>query len=131
MIESKLIPTETISFGTVTAITIWTFYNQIPFVCGDDSGFSDFPNTLRIFISTAVGFENGIGYQSGELIISLKNYPDNFFYIDNQGHLIVVGDDANSYSIDENGHLIYDVCEEICGDDHYVNCDYVEQDYVQ
>lgn len=67
------------------------------------------PNVISAFISETIGMLNGTSYVEGELIITVKDYPDTDFLLDSMGNLIVISDDANNYNIDSNGNLTYTV----------------------
>jgi len=89
-------------------IEIWTLYIENE---DCDGNLTNLPNTLEAIISLVPGVKNNISHLEGELLITMKNYPLNIdFWIDDQGHLIVKGFDCDRYSIDNNGHLIYDFC---------------------
>ena len=79
---------------------------------------------MNIVMKRAIEFENTIGtnlnltpnnkkinnkrIESGNLAVVLKNHlADIDLFTDEKGHLIVSGEDAQNYSLDETGHLIY------------------------
>jgi len=101
MPESKQIPTSTIVTNpTPSTIKIFTFFND---------GVS---NTLFAFISDIVQINGGINFIEGELGIIMTNSPiDIDFNLNGNGDLIVTTsiaeNDANRYSINANGELIY------------------------
>lgn len=96
MPQTKVIPTATILTVLNTAISIFTFYN------------TGLPYILSAFIAQVVSSLNGVGYIEGQLIITATNYPQDIdFWVDSSGNLIILGDDANQYSLDGNGNIIY------------------------
>ena len=98
MIESKTIPTQTTVSMIGTAISICTEYVTV-----------GLPDTIVAFIANLVGNKDGINYIEGELVITMKNYPNVDFSIDVDGNLIIssLEGDASNYSLDSNGNLIY------------------------
>lgn len=52
---------------------------------------------------------NNVDVQEGELCILMKNISNEYidFEINDKGELIVHGNKANNYSIDDDGNLIY------------------------
>jgi hypothetical protein len=62
---------------------------------------------INLFIADRDGVLNYISYKQGELVIELKDYMKERFYIDSEGCLIVVGENANKFSINNIGQLIY------------------------
>ena len=111
MAEQKLISTSTISTGNSTSFEIYTFYDQL--LSCDGESFESLPNVLKVFLTEEVGVKDGIVHIEGQLIIAVKNYGSQIaFFINNQGHFIIstTTNDVNRYSIDSNGHLIYDNC---------------------
>lgn len=98
MAETKIIETQTLVTIVGSAISIKAYYET-----GVSSG-----NTLLAFISDIVQTVDGVGFIEGELGITMENYPTAIDYeIDNDGNLIVIADDAEHYSIDSSGSLIY------------------------
>ena len=53
------------------------------------------------------GVLNYIPYVQGELVVLEKDQMKTRFYVDSNGCLIVVGENANKYSINSLGELIY------------------------
>lgn len=96
MSEVKKIETKTIVETLNNLISITAIFDQ----SGSD--------VLSTFISESVQVVNTIPFIEGELGISMNNYPNEIdFEIDQDGNLIVIAEDAEKYSIDENGDLIY------------------------
>lgn len=98
MPSSQLIPTETTISVLGSTIYIKTEYVK-----------DELPDTIEAFISDVVGNKNGVNYIEGELIITMKNYPNINFILDPFGDLIVISleEDVANYSINSNGDLIY------------------------
>ena len=99
MSETKIIPTSTSVSVLGTDITIHTEYVE------------DLPNTLKAEITSDVGIINGVNFTNGELLITMKNYPEKINYtINGMGELIVYATtpDLDKYSINENGDLIWE-----------------------
>lgn len=68
------------------------------------------PNTIEVNINFKLTkyHANNIAIQPGELLFVLKNaLKDVGFEINDAGELIVNAPDADNYSIDANGNLIY------------------------
>ena len=103
MAEERLIFTTTLTSVDGTDIDIFTFY---------DPSADKLPNTLLGEIPEAVGQKEGVNFVEGELVLTLKNYPDNIYYeVNAKGELIVYTptvNDASQYSIDNpTGQLQY------------------------
>lgn len=96
--SSQLLPTETTLSIAGSNIYIKTEYIE-----------DVLPDTVEAFISDVVANKNGVGYIEGELIITMKNYPDIDFSLNSNGDLIVISTngDASNYSINSNGDLVY------------------------
>ena len=68
------------------------------------------PNTVQAILLLSVGNEvvNNNDMYEGELMMALKNTLKDIDYeIDDEGNLIIHAPDADNYSIDINGFLIY------------------------
>ena len=71
---------------------------------------SELPNIISGFIAFEEGVKNTVTFKLGELGFDMKNYPSDIDVILNsKGELEIILDtgDANSYSINANGDLIY------------------------
>lgn len=99
MPEEKILLTQTSVSIIGSAISIRSYYN------GEEAA----NDTLAAFISDIVQTVDGVGIIEGELSIQMnENYPLEIDYtIDSNGDLIVNSDDANNYSINSSGQLIY------------------------
>lgn len=99
MPEEKILSTQLVVTILSNNISIRSYYN------GSEVDI----NTLSAFISDIIQVVDGTSFIEGELGMTLKNYPSKIDYsIDSNGNLIVFGDDAANYLIDENtGELIY------------------------
>lgn len=98
-IETKLIPTQTIITVDTdgNTIDIFTFYND---------GLAPF--TILAFIASEDATINDTLIEQGDLVIHMINSPEFIdYFLDSSGNLIVLGDDADNYSIDGDGNLIY------------------------
>ncbi len=71
----------------------------------------EYENVLEVDLnlSTSVDAVNNKQIIPGNLSMISKNQLSSGIdlYIDKNGHLIVSGEDANNYSLNEEGHLIY------------------------
>ncbi len=130
MAEQKTIPTTTITTSNDTDVVIFTFFNRNFFDCDGETGYTDRPYIKEVGIMDSVGYKNGVPFKEGELLIVAENLPGGVDIWLSNGELIIKGDDANSYSIDNNGNLIYNLCEIVCPPTLYVECGYVDDDYV-
>jgi hypothetical protein len=68
------------------------------------------PNTVESELNTVIGLVvgNNVPVLEGELLLYLKNTLKNIdFEINENGELIINAPDADNYSIDANGYLIY------------------------
>lgn len=99
MPETALINTLTELTVTGSSISIKTFYDE-----------DLLPDTILASIPDSVGIQDGIVYSEGDLLIQMKNHPEQIdYYIDGSGNLILLTSegDASNYSINANGELIY------------------------
>lgn len=65
-------------------------------------------NVVDCFLASADGILNGVLLEQGDLVFFVKEYGLTFYLnIDVDGDLILSADDAESYSINANGDLIY------------------------
>lgn len=100
MAEEKILLTQTSVSIIGNTISIRSFYN------GEESA----NDTLSAFISDIVQVVDGTSIIEGELGIQMnENYPFGIDYvIDSNGDLIVNSLDADHYSVNSNGELIYE-----------------------
>ena len=92
MSEKKIISTITEVSVDSGDLSIFTFF-------GDNT------NYLSFFISESEFKKNGVEFIEGELGYSQKGYKDVSFYINEQGELIVISDDPDRFTINEDGQL--------------------------
>ena len=98
MPEQKTIETKTSVSIVGSAISIRAYYDADV----------DVINTILAFISDIVQTVDGVGFIEGELGITMQNYLTDIDYsIDASGNLIVFAGDADNYSINFDGNLIY------------------------
>lgn len=77
----------------------------------DPNQIDGLPNTILAFIAEQGGKILSKNFKENELVILVKNFPSKIsFKIDNKGNLIlfVTTNDADKYSINENGELEYE-----------------------
>lgn len=68
------------------------------------------PNVKPLII-VAPFFSNGLQpIAEGNLVMFGNSKEKDFFMIDNMGHLVVSGLNAQKYAINENGNLLYNYC---------------------
>lgn len=69
------------------------------------------PDTIMARITNTVGVQDSVSFIEGQLLIQMKNYPQDLtYFVDNLGNLIlqINTGDGNRYSIDpEDGELEY------------------------
>lgn len=68
------------------------------------------PNTLQALIVDSTDNLDNVSYIEGELVIQMKNNPEQInYYINDNGELILFTStgDKNNYSIDVDGNLIW------------------------
>lgn len=112
MPNSKIISTETIVTSFSNALTILTFYDQSIVNCSGDDVITAFPNILQGLIADSDGVLNTVLFKQGDLLITGKNMPTDIdVFLDEFGKFNIIGIDADKYSINEQGHLIYLLCE--------------------
>lgn len=129
--SSILIPTTTISTAVGNGIDIFTFYNKNTFNCDDEDVVTDLPYIVLSSITDDDSIILGELIEEEHLYIIANNFPLEIdFFVDENGELIISSFDSNSYYIDDNGHLIYNFCETNCDDDAFVQCDYVDDNYI-
>lgn len=99
MSEQKLIPTITVVEENPPEIDIITYYELL----------FGLPHILQAFIGIDGGeYRSGVFFDHGEAGLTMKNSPEDIDgYIDPEGNLIIIGDDADKYSLDDNGNLTY------------------------
>lgn len=69
--------------------------------------FEENTETVGVGIIDFTGTLNGRVVKEGELIVSGSTPKGVYFNIDDRGNLIVVGNNADRYDIDEDGNLVY------------------------
>jgi len=97
MAETKILSTKTIINIASSAISIYTYYQD------------EAVKAITAFISELAQTIGGISFKEGEGGITTDNVDD-VFYIDsnNEGNLVVTGDNAEDYFLDEDtGQLYY------------------------
>lgn len=96
-----MIPTliDTITSSTFDNFTgviqILTRYNITP------------PRITELFISNSVGSSNSVIFEENELIIIFNSAFGIIVTINSSGEIIIIGADADNYSINSDGELIY------------------------
>jgi len=91
------IPTLTTVTSIGSDITIFTWYDEHPFIC-----------IRKALIYQVATVENGTSLNAGDLGIEAKPcWLGNNVYLDSQGSLNVSSADAAKYSINVDGELIY------------------------
>lgn len=95
MIETVTIPSISILTRVGNTLTILTKYLSL------------LPYTIIAYLADIVGIDNSTPFIEGELVIEISDGSQVDFILNSNGDLIVIGDDANNYSIDSNGNLIY------------------------
>jgi len=66
------------------------------------------PFTIFAFVASGGQKFDNADFNQGELCVKMINCPDEIdFYVDNKGYLIVRGTNADRYSIDGDGDLVY------------------------
>ena len=130
MAEKKRIPTFTTSLSNETDLTICSEFIGGEVDCGNGAEIIELPNIRVASYYDFGGNLNGMTFVEGELVTDGVNMPlENDIWINNQGELIVSGDDAEGYYIDEDGYLLYDFCLVDCQSSYYA-CGYIENDYI-
>ena len=130
MAESVIISTLTTSIVTDADFEICSEYLGQTVDCGDGEFVTELPNIRLAQYYDNEGNVNGIVYEEGDLMTIGVNMPlENDIWLNNQGELIIKGDDNEAYYIDDNGDLIYAYCVLACLDEYY-ECDYVDDDFV-
>jgi hypothetical protein len=98
MPETKVLNTRTLVTIIGANISIQSYYDQ---------GIVN-NNILEGFISDSIKTVEGMNFIEGELGIRMQNYPSKIdVTLDDNGNLVIVGDDADKYSLDASGNLIY------------------------
>jgi len=67
--------------------------------------YTDTGEYQRFFIAEESGNIGGVTFEAGDLVYLYQNVITEFS-LDSDGNLIVLADDANNYSINEDGELI-------------------------
>lgn len=67
--------------------------------------YTDTGEYQRFFIAEESGNIGGVVFDAGDLVYLYQNVVDEFS-LDADGNMIVLADDADDYSINENGELI-------------------------
>lgn len=105
MAENRQIPTDTIVTvdNFTSTATIFTFYT---FSCVEGG---DLPTTIFALITDQNGSQNGVPFIAGEALIGVKTGFGTTWSLDIQGNLNIFTptNDAEQYSIDSDGNLIY------------------------
>lgn len=97
---------------TITLITYDTINNTVAIksqYVGDDASLN---NVIFVDITDEDTVLESIQVQQGNLFAYVKNYPSQInMVLDDNGHCILFSStgDESKYSIDENGHLSYQV----------------------
>lgn len=92
---------------TITLVTIYTLYLEI-FTYYYSTGEEIKPLLNQFWISNTTGYILGTPFIEGYGLALLRDYPYEIFpYVDKNGDLIIISEDCNNYSIDENGDVIY------------------------
>lgn len=108
MPESKKIPTISYSICKGDDVEIHTLSKYENYDCGD----SVLPNIKFGNISEEQIVLNNEGLNGGDLYVIGDEIPEeNDLFLEENGNLIIVGVDANKYSINSFGELIYTNCE--------------------
>ena len=95
----KLLNTETIVSTGSSAANVFTYYVN-----------ENIGDILSLTIPTITGTRDGVDYEENELLVLMTDgsYPsDTNIYINSNGEVEIIADDAANYSIDSNGDLIY------------------------
>jgi hypothetical protein len=98
MSETVTLSTKTTLSISGSSISIYTYYND-----DEDSA------TITAFLSSLSQTINGVSFEEGEGGITTED-TDNVFYLNsnNDGDLLILGDDAENYFLDEDtGQLYY------------------------
>ena len=96
MPETKVISTGSLVTNDGSTIQAYTYYND------------GLPNLIDLLLSITNGSRNNVLFKEGELIVLMKNYPQDFdVQVSNRGELVIFGEDADHYSINADGELIY------------------------
>ena len=97
-----ILQTTTIVNSDFPDIEILTFYD------GDQD---ELPNTISAELADINKVNNSVSIDKGDLFIVMKNSPTNIdYYINSNGELVVltpIAEDADNYTIDSDGNLIY------------------------
>lgn len=130
--QTKQVHTSTILTSSLTTFELRTFYDGSDAICDGIPQLTTFlPNILQSRITINVGYLNGTPFQEGELLVTSNLFPAAVnFWLDNSGNLIIDAFDSGRYSIDENGDLIYDYCEDVCSTTYY-ECGFIEEDFIE
>lgn len=130
MAETRNIQTLTISTSLEDSLEICSIYLFQDVTCNGETQHTDLPRIKKVILAEQVGSLNGESFIEGELAILAVEVPTEVdFWLNNNGELIITGEDANGYYIDDDGNLIYDYCVTDCLDG-YVDCGYYEDNYV-
>lgn len=104
MAQQKQLPTITeVTYNNDGTVDIYTYYDQ--------DVIDGLPNTLKAVIATSTGTNQGTPFTEGDLLITMKNWPDEINYtIDSLGNLILftTTNDGSQYYINSEGDLMYD-----------------------
>jgi hypothetical protein len=115
MSTSKELSIQTISRlnKNTSELVIDIFWDEHVPACSMDMALTELPNTLEATFASVDGFVNMKTANSGDLVVITKENKIDY-YINELGELIVRGDEAEIevLSIDDNGDLIHDYCNE-------------------
>ncbi len=129
MAETKIIPTLTSSLSNQTDLQICSEYLGVTVDCNGTTINTELPNIRLASYFSFDGNLNGVNFEEGELVFNGVNIPlGNDLWLNNDGELIVKGNDKDAFYINEDGELIYDYCYLECHEEYYV-CDYMEDNY--
>lgn len=68
------------------------------------------PNILSALWAQDAGQRNETSYIENHLLVDMKNFPSDIdVSINDKGELIIIGEDADQYSLNTNGDLIYTI----------------------
>lgn len=99
------------NLSTITTITENLDGTESIEVAYSGSVLDELPNTIAAFVGGSTGVLGTVAYVEGELIILVKNYPDQISYlIDDSGNLVLydtTGDTIQYYIDPVSGDLMY------------------------
>lgn len=90
---------------TSTTVNISGTFIEIVTRYEEDSGER---NILSIEIKSTNEVSGGTNFKENELVADVNNYPSGLnIYLNSEGELIIIDDNASKYSINSNGELIF------------------------